>query len=59
MLDPRLLPDRVGAEGDAVRHALALDHDLADFAVEPIAHGEDRLQRIALSAACRTDIGFA
>ena len=59
MGDARNPPDRIGVEDDAMRDALAFDDGLAPLAVEGEAHGEYRLQRVALRASRRADVGFA
>jgi hypothetical protein len=57
--DARNPPDRIGIENDAMRDALAFDDSLAPLAVEGETHGEYRLQRVALRASGRADVGFA
>ena len=59
MGDARNPPDRIGVENDAMRDALAFDDGLASLAVEGEAHGEYRLERVALRASRRADVGFA
>ena len=54
----RLLADAVDREGDPVALALRRDLDLPALAVEHERHGEDRLERVALGAARRGDVGF-
>ena len=56
--DGRLLADAVDADVDQVAEAAGFDHDAAGLAVEHEGHRDDHLERIALGAAGRTDIGF-
>src|SRR5688572_26932281 len=55
----RLLRDPVYAEGYLVPDPLALDHDPTGLAVERERHGDHRLQRVALRAPGRADMGLA
>ena len=55
MGDARNPPDRIDVENDAMRDALAFDDGLAPLAVEGEAHGEYRLERVALRASRRAD----
>src|SRR5262249_1141802 len=55
----RLLADVVDLERDSVVNAAGLDLDPAATAVEHERHGDDGLQRVALRAAGRGDVGVA
>jgi hypothetical protein len=55
----RLLGDRVDGEAEPVQGAAGLDLDQAGRAVEGEGHGEDGLERVALGAAGRADVGLA
>ena len=62
--DLRLVVDVIDTELDAVRDAAGLDDRHAGRVaalapVEHVAHGQDGLQRVALRAAGRRDIGLA
>ena len=59
VVDHRRLPDLIDAEGDRVLHAARNDLDATFLSVQGEWHGEDCLQRVALGAAVRRDIGFA
>ena len=59
VLDPGLLGNAVEPDSDPVQDAARLDLDQPGLAVERERHGEDGLQRVALLAAGRADIGGA
>ena len=58
MLDDRLLPDRIDGELDPVPGAARTHIEDALVAIQDERHGNDGLERIALSAAVGGDIGL-
>ena len=59
VLDPGLLGNAVEPDSDPVQDAARLDLHQPGLAVERERHGEDGLERVALLAAGRADIGGA
>ena len=51
MDDEGFLPDAVDGKFDRMQNTLCRDVDVAAFSIEGEGHGDDRFQRIALSAA--------
>ena len=59
VVDHRLLSDGIGGDPDPMMDAAGLDLDEPSLAVEGEAHGDDRLQCVALGASGRPGIGGA
>ena len=59
VLDGRVLADTVDAEVDHMASVMCFDLDQTAVTIQDKRHGDDRLERVALGAAGRADIGFA